>query len=301
MSERRKRQGIMLARPYERRRLTVRKFGWSDSGTVLIQPKLDGERCLARTEYAEDVSLTTSTGLRFTHLNHIKSALYTWIFNKHSGLTLDGELYRHNTPFEWIHSVASQEITPHEEEESLEYHVFDIKIHGYTQTERLSLLEIIFDGVPANSPIKLVPTKEVANNYQLVEEEINLAVSQAYEGIIIRHQLGEYEEKRSSWVMKFKPRSFDQYPIVDVVEAVDKHGTPKGMVGAFVVEDEMGRFEVGAGAINHQGRVWVWNNSQEVLNKPLVVAYNSKTDKGIPRHAVALSIIGIPDNFLRPQ
>ena len=300
MSERRKRQGIMLARPYERRRLTVRKFGWSDSGIVLIQPKLDGERCLARTEYAEDVSLTTSTGLRFTHLNHIKSALYTWIFNKHSGLTLDGELYRHNTPFEWIHSVASQEITPHEEEESLEYHVFDIKIHGYTQAERLSLLEIIFDGVPANSPIKLVPTKEVANNYQLVEEEINLAVSQAYEGIIIRHPFGEYEEKRSSWVMKFKPRSFDQYPIVDVVEAVDKHGTPKGMVGAFVVEDELGTFEVGAGAINHQGRVWVWNNPQEVLGKSLVVAYNSKTDKGIPRHAVALSIIGIPDNFLRP-
>lgn len=301
MSERRKRQGIMLARPYERRRLTLRKFGWSDSETVLIQPKLDGERCLANSTDSKSVLLTTSTGLWFTHLHHIKSELFTRIFDKHSGLVLDGELYRHNTPFEWIHSVASQEIAPHEEEESLEYHVFDIKIPGYTQVERLNLLEIIFDGVPVNSPIKLVSTKEVANNYQLVEEEINLAVSQAYEGIIIRHPFGEYEEKRSSWVMKFKPRSFDQYPIVDVVEAVDKYGEQKGMVGAFVVEDEMGRFEVGAGTLNHQGRVWVWNNSQEVLNKPLVVAYNSKTSNGIPRHAVALSIIGIPDNFLRPQ
>ena len=301
MAERRKRQGIMLARPYERRRLTTPKFGWTDCVTLFTQPKLDGERCVASLNPEGNVTLTTSTGLRFVHLNHIKDALRQQVFAKHSGIVLDGELYRHNTPFEWIHSVASQMVAPHEEEESLEYHVFDLKLKGYTQMERFEMLDIALSDTNPAGPIKKVETKEVVNDYKLIEEEINSAVAQAYEGIILRHPFGDYEEKRSSWVMKFKPRSFDQYKIANMVEAVDKHGIPKGMLGAFVVEDELGTFEVGAGAINHQGRVWIWNNQQEVLGKPLVVAYNSKTDKGIPRHAVALSIIGIPDNFLRPQ
>ena len=299
MITRRKRSGIMLARPYEARRLTHPKFGWSTCEKVLVQPKLDGERCVAYMKDGE-VVLESSTQLPIQHLNHIREEVKQLFSTVTKAIKLDGELYRHATPFEWIASVASQQHAPHAEESSLQYHVFDLNVPAVSQQTRIYFLDGLFAEYPDLQNVVRVRTLEVPCSPESVESEIATATANAYEGIIIRHPRGIYEEKRSSYVMKFKPRSFDTYRIMNFVEAIDKHGTPKGCLGAFVVDSgDCGAFEVGAGTLTQNGREWVWLHQGEVWGKDLVVAYNSKHDSGIPRHAVALSIAGIPDNLLK--
>ena len=300
MITRRKRAGIMLARPYEARRLTLPKFGWSTCEKVLVQPKLDGERCVAYMKDGE-VVLESSTQLPIQHLNHIRKEVKRLLTSLNSNVKLDGELYRHATPFEWIASVVSQQHAPHAEEASLQYHVFDINMPIITQQSRIYMLDALLFAYSLDlQSVLQVRTLEVPCSPESVESEIATATANSYEGIIIRHPRGIYEEKRSSYVMKFNPRSFDTYRIMNFVEAIDKNGTPKGCLGAFVVDSgDCGAFEVGAGTLTQNGREWVWRNQDQVWGKDLVVAYNSKHESGIPRHAVALSIAGIPDNLLK--
>ena len=301
MNERRKRKGIMLARPYERRRLTEPKFGWASAPFITCQPKLDGERCVACADsVTKEVVLLSSTALPFPYFHHIKDALREF-FDVYPDVKLDGELYIHGQPFEVISSIAGRTTNQHPDEELLEYHIFDVAHpDNLLQSNRLLKLTTWYgDFFYKHSFLKAVQSRAIDNDYRVVENEIASAVANGYEGIILRHPLKQYEEKRSSWIMKFKPRKVDIYVITNCIEAIDKDGYEKGMLGAFVVNSgDCGTFEVGAGTLSHKGREWVWHNQSEVVGKMLVLAYNSTHESGIPRHAVALSIHGIPDDIL---
>ena len=66
-------------------------------------------------------------------------------------------------------------------------------------------------------------------------------------------------------MMKFKPKKDDWYGVVGVQEEIDKHGTPKGTLGAIIcMGDDGTRFGVGTGLTRDQ-RAELWSRKHKLL------------------------------------
>jgi ATP-dependent DNA ligase len=128
-------------------------------------------------------------------------------------------------------------------------------------------------------------------------EQYEEYVSEGYEGIIVRNLFQSYVRTRSRFMLKFKPKKFDIYEIIDVVEAKTLGGEEKGMVGSFWCVGEDGeRFKVGAGTIKHQKRKEIWTehiSNNSIIGRFCNVQYQHLTSaNGVPRFGLALDVVG---------
>ncbi len=279
-----KRSGIMLAKPLEERRLTDPKFGWSFP--VLCQPKLDGERCSAENHSGQTILVTSEENL-FQSVPHINDALE----GLHE-MELDGELYRHGMPFSEIHSRVSRTVNLHPDYQSIQYHIFDIKDETEDNAERLFNLHKWYDEAGIDKDIvKLVKTR-ICHTYQDVIDSYDYLLTEGYEGIIVRHMGAYYVRQRSGFILKFKPKKKDTYRIVRCIEAMDKFGSPKGMLGALLCAGrDGGEFKVGGGRLSHQRRTALWEERDFLSSRWCEVQYQSINEKGVPRFGLAVDVI----------
>jgi DNA ligase 1 len=272
-----KRQGIMLCYPFEEKRLEK----WNSS--VLVQPKLDGERCRALL-YNGNCVLLSSSGEVITSVPHINKALLkTGLGN----IELDGELYIHGLPFEEIHSRVSRTVNLHSDYQEVCYHIFDI-VSDEVQALRLTaLMHISFDA----DCLRVVNTG-TATDVEQVLKWMDIFVADGYEGIIVRHPEAPYKRSRSTYIMKFKPRKEDSYKIVGVQEEVDKNGVPKNSLGAFICQDDMGtKFSVGSG-FNAVQRKNLWQVRGILIGKKVVVKYQHLTPgRNVPRFPILQKVL----------
>lgn len=276
-SARPERTGIMLAHPASDRR--VQQLG----ERFFIQPKLNGERCWVEWFNRETPMLISSYGNEFT-LPHITAAL---IQQNLQGIRLDGELYIHGEPFETIHSIASasrKEVHPRWEE--MQYHIFDFKMPR-PQYERL----IFLFNKTFRPPLHFVDTQLLVGGDW--KEPLLSYVEDGYEGIILRGYSAEYTEKRTPFLLKYKPTEKDHYRILDVIEG---EGWCVGMLGAFIVTGDDGTpFRVGSGKLlTKSARKALWEMREKLPGMILEVKHEAiTTTKGIPKCAVALSVVGL--------
>ena len=278
-----KRKNIQLAYPFEEKRLN--KWLSEKPHAVIVQPKLDGERCRARVDSGY-LELLSSEGNEFFSVPHINRILEP-IFEEYPFLELDGELYAHGWDFPQIHSVVGRTVNIHPDHEKIDYWVFDV-VNRESQFYRLERLSRMVEEI--NHPsIKLVP-HQLASSYDEIIEIFNKSIESGFEGIIVRHPLSIYKRSRSTFMMKFKPKQVDEYEITRVIEAVSKDGEPKEMVGAFEVTDGDQPFKCGAGCLIHSQRVELWNKRNDLVGRTLVVQYQHRLPSGIPRHGLAIKL-----------
>jgi len=273
-----KRSGIQLAYPFEERRLTNPKFHWI--WPVIVQPKLNGERSRVVVENNE-VTLLSSECNKIVSVPHINSQIHT-IFESSPQLSFDGELYVHGWDFNEIHSVVSRKSdeTRHERSELMEFHVFDLITSG-PQLKRTQLLHDFYSKLFGDN-IKLVPLK-IAYDMIDIMRIYDSYLALGYEGIIVRHIKSPYIKKHSRFMLKFKPKKNDYYKIDSVTEAINKYGTPLGLLGAFWCEDLEGTtFKIGAGKLKHDKRKELWKNRQTLKGKFCHVQYQTLSPRGAP-------------------
>jgi len=281
-----KRTGIMLAMPFEERRLMNQgRFDKKWSPPYILQPKLDGERCRALKE-GERVLLLSSTEEIITSVPHIQEALLLLPDGEY-----DGELYRHEWTFNQIHSVVSRERNMHSDYEEIKFHIFDI-VTPETQMHRLKHL-IDLSGVCG--PLEKVLPR-IATNLDQIYDLYSEFIDDGYEGFIIRDCDGLYERKRSGHMMKFKPKGQDYYLITGLYEAISQEGQPKGMVGGFNLVDDMGTtFNAGAGKLDHEMRKIIWNMYLDspgyYIGKYLLTEYQTLNEYKVPRHGRAVKVV----------
>ena len=284
-----RRQGIMLCYPFEEKRLAR----WSPP--YLVQPKLDGERCrdIAPQFFNGDyspllVSSEVTPILSLPHLTaelrELHNSLYRSFNPNFSSFRLDGELYVHGLKFEEIHSRVSRTVNPHPDYASVELHVFDLWNCDLPQYDRTTTLLKMQKFFPPH--IKLVPTRfaETLDDILFANDQF---VSEGYEGIIVRHFNNLYVPRRSTHVMKFKPKKEDTYEIVGVEEAISDSGHPKKMVGSFLcrVRGTSDIFSVspGRGCTDERKKRW-WRERHSFIHHDLLVEYQNLTSKrGVPR------------------
>lgn len=267
-------KNIMKAYPFEEKRL----LKWQPP--YIIQPKYDGFRCRVVPTETGHLLLSSEENIFFSvpHLNKMFDTL-------NLNLELDGELYVHGLNFDEISSLVSRTVNIHPGYNIVEFHCFDI-ITNTPQTERLLKLETL-KGLHRN--LQIAPFY-ICESLDDIMRTYDLLIKNGYEGIIVRNINNLYERKRSTLVMKFKPKKGDTYEIVDYVEEVSINGQPKDSLGALVCASGDGQtFNVGTGFTQEQ-RQTLWKSKELLPGKVCKVAYQHLTDKKVPRFPVFVTI-----------
>ncbi len=272
-------KNIMKAYPFEEKRLAK----WTPP--YIVQPKYDGVRCRAipisgaRGESCLLLSSEENIIYSVPHLNEI-------IGDLNLKAELDGELYCHGMSFEQIISITSRTVNLHPDYKRIQFHCFDI-VNDQPQMKR----SLIIENLRGLNPHIVVAPFWLCSDLDDVKGAYDKVISLGYEGIIVRHNLGPYEVKRSLWVMKFKPKKFDTYKIIGWNEEISINGTPKGRIGSLVLESQLGdSFAVSAGLDSNE-KARLWSIRDELVGRSAIVHYQHLTDRKIPKGSFNIEVI----------
>lgn len=256
-----KRKGIMLAYPFEEKRL----IKWN-TPYVIVQPKLDGERCRVICKMNE-VTLLSSTEKKIVSVPHIDEELRSmYLFGE-----FDGELYTHGLNFNEISSRVGRTVNIHDTAGLINLNLFDLISDRMQQVDRITSL---YNNTKLNksSQIKLLPFN-LARSMREIEDLIDKYTSDGYEGIIVRHPAAFYKRSRSTFMMKWKPKKRDRYLVTGVYEEIDIYGNPKNQLGGVnVISDDGVEFNVGSGFTNDE-RIYYWKHPEEIVGHYIIVEY----------------------------
>lgn len=273
-------KGIMKCYPFEEKRLAK----WQPP--YIVQPKYDGFRCRAipvQTQIEGNYILVSSEENIFYSVPHINQVL------DKLGLKaeLDGELYCHGMDFNTLSSIVSRTVNIHPECQRIQFHVFDI-VNEEPQMRRI----LLTDALRGMSHLLQVAPFWLCEDLEDVMGAYDKIISLGYEGIIVRHFQAPYQRKRSTMVMKFKPKKEDIYEIVGYNEEVSISGNPKGSLGALICKSGDGDvFNVGTGFTEDQ-RDQLWKGKEKLAQRFVRVQYQHLTaGKKVPRFPVFMEVI----------
>lgn len=245
----------------------------------LVQPKLDGIRCIAVLERGV-CTLWTRTRKPINSCPHVNAAIEDKF---DEDIILDGELYNHDLhdDFEQIVSLVRSSTPKAEAAALVQYHIYDVAEDGFAFGERhgqVSSLERDF-GV-----LRYVDT-QMASNEGEVRWYRKLYADKGYEGVMVRNSRSPYKNGRSYDLLKLKEFEDAEFEIVDVVEGRGK------MAGKaiFVCRTEGKTFQVKMeGALDKLAEVWY--NRTAYIGKQLTVRYQSLTTAGVPRFPIGVVV-----------
>jgi DNA ligase-1 len=170
----------------------------------------------------------------------------------------------------------------------MEYHIFDIIKPGLQGQRSIDLMEIFTKGYGQLrfGPIVCVQT-EVAYDFQAIMLVYESYLARGYEGMIIRAWDAPYIRRRSTQVMKFKPKKYDDYLVIGYEEEISIEGEPKGTLGALVcTSDDGSKFNVGSG-FTAEDRRNLWERREQLIGRTVQIKYQHITHTGgVPRFPV---------------
>ena len=274
-------KGVMKCYPFEEKRLAK----WEPP--YIVQPKYDGFRCRVvpvQTQVEGNYILLSSEENIFYSVPHLLG-----IFDK-LGLKaeLDGELYCHGMDFNTLSSIVSRTVNIHPDHQKIQFHLFDIVDETLPQMRRI----ILADALKGLTPYLQVAPFWLCESLKDVIEIYNKIIDLGYEGIIVRHFQGPYTRKRSTYVMKFKPKKEDHYEITGWKEEYTVEGVAKGRLGALLCKSGDGEtFSVGTGFDDSQ-REELWKVRETLPGSVARVQYQHLTaGKKVPRFPVFVEVI----------
>lgn len=269
----------MLCYPFSEDRL----HKWGDK--FLIQPKLDGDRCRAIFDEFGKVTLLSSEENIINSVPHIVEQLENMGYKN---FEFDGELYTHGANHQEINSVVSRTVNIHPDFEKVEYHIFDY-VSDEPQLLRSTNLQKLIQ--KANN-VKLVET-QYGETIEHVMHGLEYYTENGYEGVVIRCLMFPYMRKRSTGMMKFKPRKDDYYIIIGFEEEISIHGEPKNSLGAlWLSSDNQEKFKVGSGSfLTQENRKLLWERRLTLVGAVAHVKYQHLTNRKVPRFPVLVNII----------
>lgn len=253
------------------------KRGYDIKYPCYVQPKLDGVRCLAKKTDDNTIKYYSRMGKEFTTLEHLTEDLLCIM---KTGDVLDGEIYSHDITFQEMIRLVKK-LRP--ESKTLEYHVFDLVDTQASFDERIGKLSVT---VMVTSLVKYVETKKI-NDGKSVKEMHDKYLADGYEGLMLRNIEGKYAlNKRSSDLQKYKVFQDEEY---EIVGGKPSTGTEEGCV-IFDVKLEDGRtFSVRPRGSFELRKEWM-DNIDKLIGKKLTVRFQEKSEKGVPRFPVGISI-----------
>lgn len=177
----------------------------------LVQPKLNGLRCLAFVS-SGNVRLVSRKNVEWKSLPHLVEEL-----SKFPDGVYDGELYKHGPLFNNIIGAVKRD-EANDLSAQIELHVYDLVEEKTDYIYRLAKIVSNFPDERTN--IKFVNYK-IINKPDEIDEVHDKFVEEGYEGIMLRNKAGGYKVNgRSKDLQKYKKFDDDEFEIVGATENV---------------------------------------------------------------------------------
>ena len=232
----------------------------------MIQPKLDGHRCLIHITPSGPVAYSRN-GKPITTIGHILDGLSSVPV----GHTLDGELYAHGEKFQTISSWAKRD---QPNSKKLQFHAYDM-LSTESYKTRLEWIEYYV-------PDLVVPTLTLGS-FDEVDALFRKYRDDGYEGAILRHPFMPYETgKRSAHLLKVKETMDAEFPVVEI-----ERGEKSGWAVLTCMMPSGKTFKCSAPG-THAERAQVLLNKPNYMGRMVQVEYYSTTADGLPFHPIAL-------------
>lgn len=160
----------------------------------------------------------------------------------------------------------------------LRYYIFDIIEFTISFNQR----NLILIRIPNSSSLTLVPGLKIVD-FDELNCFMDFALSENYEGSIIRNPNGLYEMKRSKNLIKYKNFIDAEYKVVGYTQ-----GKGKDLNSVIWICEILGEtFNVRPIGTKAK-RVELFNNGKFYIGKMLTVRYQELTKRGIPRFTVGI-------------
>lgn len=247
----------------------------------LVQPKLDGIRCLAIVKNGK-CTLWTRTRKPILSVPHIQRAIESQaLLAGASEVVLDGELYHHGLrrEFEKIVSLVRQD-SPKRGHEVVEYHIYDM-VSPRPFMDRLSWLESHLR--PAR-PLVLVETRPCPSEAG-IEAQLEQRLKQGFEGVIVRNARSPYESKRSFHLQKVKRFEDADFEITGTEEG---RGLMAGRAVFVCKTASGGEFRCKMEGPMEALRQYLGN--PKVVGKKLTIRYQGFTSGDLPRFPIGVAV-----------
>ncbi len=251
---------------------------------AIIQPKLDGNRCIIRIGVDGNIMPYTRNGKLIDTLSHITLELSQIPISIKEDTFIDGELYCHGQSLQTIVSWVKRK---QENTKRIKFVAYDVIMDKEYPDRHLWLrnqLSNLFNTTVIGG-IQVLPDEDGVFTRTKLQKNMMEYREQGYEGAIVRLSGSGYESgKRSKNLIKVKHWEDDEFLIV----------------GVKITNDGFGVFELRAKnkktfRCNPPGdfefREYVANNQDEFIGKQVVVEYANLTKDGIPFHPVAKCMI----------
>lgn len=243
------------------------------------QRKYDGTRCIG----IPGKGLFSRNRKQFPNLNHIISELN----RLPSDIILDGELYSDTLTFQEIVGIVKRETMKKGDDEKqlkIKFYVYDL-VNNMPYQDRYANLQMLFHKYKFNY-IQLVKT-DVCDNIEHMKELHSQYVAENFEGLMLRNRNGLYKiGNRSADLQKYKEFFDTECEIVDYKEG---EGLEKGCVIWICKTPENKIFSCRPRG-SREFREELFINGEKYIGKMLTVRYQEKTDDGLLRFPVGISI-----------
>lgn len=260
---------------------------------VLVQPKLDGVRCVARWDtLTMSVDLYTRRGKLIDGFMEIRNELHD-ILEDNQGIHIDGELYNHSMLLQDISGIVRNTSDARKSElQLMVFDCFDITNKEWICEDRHQWLSTVCVNM---DHVKLVDTQ-----YIETEEESDILMrtwgDQGYEGIVYKnpnavYEWGEHREKRSSQYIKRKKVEDNEFEIIGFTKGVGKFAdmivfelkTPNG--------NKFNCVPMGTAEYRRQLLIQAKKDFSVFKNKFAKVKYDALSASGIPVRARIVQIV----------
>jgi DNA ligase-1 len=258
-----------------------------------VQPKLDGLRCICYlvpngSSGESKVVAQSRTGAYFETVEHICAELWP-VLLQNPGLTLDGELYTTDMPFEELAGLIKKKKLSESDMQRarlVKYHIYDIVVDGVPYSERHDRIVCAISKADKCHYLEVVHTQliQTVNEFR---QAFGDYVAAGYEGIMLRNVAGTYRQNyRSHDLQKYKEFVESEYPIIGFKEAA---GRDAGTVIWVCQTAEEREFSVRPRGTQEQRRRWFQDGPQHV-GKLLTVIYQELSELNVPRFPVGKAI-----------
>ena len=268
-----------------------------------VQPKLDGQRALARLVNGK-VVLTTRTGKQYPWFEDMRRELKSLLEKLEDDTILDGEIYAERivvdgkpapdvARFSLIQgSCGLSRSNPSEVESQLEFHLFDVFTFATLDTpwlKRMDIIKKISALLSKTSRIRVVRNVSCKTREDVMRLH-NEIFSLGYEGIILRANTGIYKPgKRSLEIRKYKNFDDSEFEIIgyELDNGVSSH------YFVWEMQTPNGTFTAPQNGTQEQNKQR-WKERKTFIGKYATVKYQGFTEYGLPRFP---KVLGVRDDI----
>lgn len=251
---------------------------------ALIQPKLNGVRCIAERK-GENIIYTSKLGNEFKTLSHLDEYLLDLL---NDGAKIDGEIYVHDWSLQRISSAIK---AVNEDTENLLYFVYDLPMDGVECETRQAILQRAL-GEPKWLMSKLRHTyTDIVHSEAEVMLYTKAFIDENFEGAMVRNLNSKYKfSYRSNDLLKVKFMEDEEFEIIGYEkEIVYIDSTAYKAVIWKCRTADGGEFNCRPKGTREQRIEW-YKNADRQIGKMLTVQFQELSEDMIPIFPVGILV-----------